>query len=76
MSIVALVSGGIDSSLMALLAKTEGIIQHPLFIDYGQLGREKELNACRAIHAAHGLPRASSNESSWVRRDYFFRSHG
>lgn len=56
MSIVTLVSGGIDSSLMALLAKKEGIIQYPLFIDYGQLGREKELSACRAIHAAHGLP--------------------
>jgi len=56
MSIVTLVSGGIDSSLMVLLAKKEGIIQHPLFIDYGQLGREKELSACRAIHVAHGLP--------------------
>ena len=56
MSIVTLVSGGIDSSLMALMAKEEGIIQHPLFIDYGQLGREKELSACRAIHEAHGLP--------------------
>lgn len=56
MSIVTLVSGGIDSSLMALLAKKEGIIQHPLFIDYGQLGREKELGACKAIHTAHGLP--------------------
>ncbi|MFZ2147907.1 MAG: 7-cyano-7-deazaguanine synthase [Sedimentisphaerales bacterium] len=56
MSIVTLVSGGIDSSLMALFAKKEGIIQHPLFIDYGQLGREKELSACRAIHMAHGLP--------------------
>jgi len=56
MSIVTLVSGGIDSSLMALLAKKEGIIQHPLFIDYGQLGGEKELRACRAVHAAHGLP--------------------
>lgn len=56
MSIVTLVSGGVDSSLMALLAKKEGIIQHPLFINYGQLGGEKELNACRAIHAAHGLP--------------------
>jgi len=57
MSIVTLVSGGLDSSLMALLAKKEGIIQHPLFIDYGQLAREKELRACRAIHAAHGLPK-------------------
>lgn len=56
MSIVTLVSGGIDSSLVALLAKKEGVIQHPLFIDYGQLGRERELHACRGVHAAHGLP--------------------
>ena len=57
MSIVTLVSGGIDSSLMVLLAKKEGITQHPLFIDYGQLGGAKELSACRTIHAAHGLPK-------------------
>lgn len=56
MSIVTLVSGGIDSSLMALLAKKEGIIQHPLFIDYGQLGQKNELRACRIVHTAHGLP--------------------
>jgi len=55
MSIVTLVSGGIDSSLMALLAKKEGIIQLPLFIDYGQLGCEKEYSACKAIHAEFGL---------------------
>ena len=64
MSIVTLVSGGIDSSLMALLAKKEGIIQHPLFIDYGQLGREKELSACRAILAAHGLPEPAARGRS------------
>jgi len=57
MSIVTLVSGGIDSSVMALLAKKEGIIQYPLFIDYGQRAREKELCACRDIHAAHDLPK-------------------
>ena len=56
MSIVTLVSGGVDSSLMALLANKEGITQHPLFIDYGQLGGKKELSSCRAIHAAYGLP--------------------
>lgn len=56
MSIVTLVSGGIDSSLMALLAKKEGVIQHPLFIDYGQLGQEKELSACRAVLSAQGIP--------------------
>ena len=56
MSIVTLVSGGMDSSLMAILTKEEDIIQYPLFIDYGQLGRDKEFSACGTIHAAHGLP--------------------
>jgi 7-cyano-7-deazaguanine synthase len=46
MSIVSLVSGGLDSTVMALLTIEEGIAQFPLFIDYGQLNREKELNAC------------------------------
>ena len=55
MSIITLVSGGIDSSLMALLAKEEGITQHPLFLDYGQLSCNKELNSCRHIHAVWGL---------------------
>jgi len=55
MSIVTLVSGGMDSSLMALMIKKEEITQYPLFIDYGQLCRDKELSACRAIHAIHSL---------------------
>ena len=57
MSIVALVSGGIDSSLMALLIRQEGIDLYPVFIDYGQLGAEKEWAACKLVHSAHGLPR-------------------
>jgi 7-cyano-7-deazaguanine synthase len=56
MSIVLLVSGGIDSSLMAILAKEEGVTQYPLFVDYGQLCRDKELNACRSVFAARDLP--------------------
>jgi 7-cyano-7-deazaguanine synthase len=56
MSIVTLVSGGMDSSLMALMAKEDNIMQHPLFIDYGQIGCEREYRACRAVHSAHGLP--------------------
>jgi 7-cyano-7-deazaguanine synthase len=46
MSIVTLVSGGLDSTVMALLAQEENLSQFPLFIDYGQLNREKELQAC------------------------------
>jgi 7-cyano-7-deazaguanine synthase len=57
MSLVTLVSGGIDSTVMALLAKEEGVEQYPLFIDYGQLSRRREWEACRRLHARHGLPR-------------------
>jgi len=56
MSIVTLVSGGLDSTIMAVLAKEEGMTQFPLFIDYGQLGRDRELRACQANFACHGLP--------------------
>lgn len=55
MSVVALVSGGLDSSLIAWLAREEGIEQLPLFIDYGQRARDKELAACRGVMAALGL---------------------
>lgn len=56
MSLVTLVSGGLDSTLMALLAHEEGLIQFPLFIDYGQRGRQRELEACQANLRKHGLP--------------------
>jgi 7-cyano-7-deazaguanine synthase len=56
MSLVTLVSGGIDSTLMVVLAKEEGICQLPLFIDYGQICREQELNACIYVHEKLGLP--------------------
>jgi 7-cyano-7-deazaguanine synthase len=56
MPIVTLVSGGLDSTVMAVLAKEEGVTQFPLFVDYGQLGRDKELNACRANFRKHALP--------------------
>lgn len=56
MSIVTLVSGGLDSTVMAFLANEEGLTQLPLFIDYGQLGRERELRACQANFRRHNLP--------------------
>ena len=43
MSIVTLVSGGLDSTLVALLTRDAGIQQHPLFIDYGQRAKTLEL---------------------------------
>lgn len=56
MSIVTLVSGGLDSTLVAKLAQEEGLYQHPLFIDYGQLARDKELAACRRAMDYLNLP--------------------
>lgn len=56
MSIVTLVSGGLDSTLMALLIKEEKIEQFPLFIDYGQICKEQELKACNIVHKNLGLP--------------------
>ena len=46
MSIVSLVSGGLDSTLMAVLAHEVGERQFPLFVDYGQRAKARELAAC------------------------------
>ena len=56
MSIVTLVSGGMDSSLMAVMAKLEKVTQYPLFVDYGQRSAVPEYNACRYVHEVHDLP--------------------
>ena len=56
MSVVTLVSGGLDSTLVAYLAVEQGLEQHPLFIDYGQRARERELAACRAAMKSLRLP--------------------
>ena len=55
MSIVTLVSGGLDSTLVACLAAEEGKGQFPLFIDYGQKAKVRELAACRRAMARLGL---------------------
>lgn len=56
MSIVTLVSGGLDSTLMAVLTQEEKIVQFPLFIDYGQINKDKELSACLNNFKRHKLP--------------------
>lgn len=56
MSIVTLVSGGLDSTVMAVLTQEEKLTQFPLFIDYGQLGKDKELEACHMNFKRYGLP--------------------
>lgn len=56
MSVVTLVSGGLDSTLVAKLAQEEGLRQYPLFIDYGQRSRDRELAACHRAMAGLHLP--------------------
>lgn len=56
MSVVTLVSGGLDSTLVAFLAREQGLEQYPLFIDYGQRALNRELAACRAAMSTLGLP--------------------
>lgn len=56
MGIVTLVSGGIDSTLMSLMAQEEDIALFPLFVDYGQLGAAKEWEVCKRLHEKHNLP--------------------
>jgi len=55
MRIVVLASGGVDSSVMMLLLKKENHELFPLFIDYGQLSKEKEWMACQNICRYLGL---------------------
>jgi 7-cyano-7-deazaguanine synthase len=64
MSIVTLTSGGIDSTLMSLIAHEDGIIIAPLFLDYGQLGMVREWAACRFLHKKYGLPKVTRMDLS------------
>ncbi len=59
MGIVTLVSGGFDSTLMTLMAHEEGATLFPLFVDYGQLGLNKEWATCQSLHIQFGLPQAT-----------------
>ena len=50
MGIVNLASGGLDSSLISILAVEQNISVFPLFIDYGQRSVELEWKACCEVH--------------------------
>lgn len=56
MRLVNLVSGGLDSTLVGVLAREEGVEVYPLFIDYGQRAGPKEWETCQRVHAQLGLP--------------------
>jgi len=55
-SFVNLVSGGLDSTLVGVMAKEDNIEHFPLFIDYGQRAAAKEWATCQAVHHQLGLP--------------------
>lgn len=55
-SFVNLVSGGLDSTLIGVMAKENEIDQRPLFIDYGQIAAFKEWEACKIVHSKYNLP--------------------
>lgn len=56
MAIVTLVSGGVDSTVMSLLAHEEGLQIHPLFVDYGQRAVREEWRTCRSLFKRYRLP--------------------
>ena len=56
MSIVTLVSGGLDSTLMTKLADESNLIIYPLFINYGQRAYKQELQACLSTFEFLNLP--------------------
>jgi 7-cyano-7-deazaguanine synthase len=56
-SLVTLMSGGLDSTLMAVLALESGVAQHPLFVNYGQRSLKRELAACRRAIRSWNLPK-------------------
>ncbi|MBI2678200.1 MAG: 7-cyano-7-deazaguanine synthase [Candidatus Koribacter versatilis] len=57
MALVVLSSGGVDSTVISVLASRSGIVTHPLFIDYGQLCSAREWAACQYVHRRLRLPR-------------------
>lgn len=56
MGIVNLVSGGLDSTLIGVMAREEGLPVYPLFIDYGQRAANKEWETCQLVHKNLALP--------------------
>ncbi len=55
MRAVVLASGGLDSTLLALLATDEGYDVYPLFVNFGQLAASTEQRHCAQAMKRHGV---------------------
>lgn len=66
MTTVALVSGGLDSTLMTVLSLDAGVAVKPIFVNYGQLAFEREYEACIATFEDLKLPRPALLDLSGV----------
>ena len=55
MTLVVLMSGGMDSTLVAAMALEDGIEVLPLHVNYGQIAAQREWAACTAICRVLGL---------------------
>lgn len=64
MKVVALVSGGLDSTLMTVLSIQQGLEVYPLFVDYGQLAKDKEFQAMQLAFSDLNLPTPKSVDIS------------
>lgn len=64
MSVVTLLSGGMDSCLMSVLAMEAGVNQRPLFINYGQLNYEKEVLSVHSHINKFSLPECTEIDIS------------
>lgn len=56
MKVITLVSGGLDSTVMSVLIKEEGLEQYPVFVNYGQINKDREWSACLHNFQKLGLP--------------------
>lgn len=59
-----MVSGGLDSTLIGVMAKEASVEHYPLFIDYGQHAACKEWAACKTVHTTLDLPNPTQMDLS------------
>lgn len=64
MSVVTLLSGGMDSCLMSVLTMEAGVKQKPVFINYGQINIKKEVSAVRHHVNEFELPKCTEIDIS------------